>query len=286
MTASTKVCKLCCSEFPATTEFFYAHGQTRDRLTPECKTCKKRRDENRRRAQGALPRWHEPGERVACTQCGTVHPWNAEFFITNKGKVQQPCKACNRKRASDWQDANPDRARERRRLHARTENAKNKSRMWRRNNPGKVHDYYMKRREAHQEAGRRWVEAHPERVREIKRASSARHPETSQRANHKRLARKKGLPDTLTRRQWLAAQKFFGHRCAYCGQIRKPTYEHVIPYSSPDCPGNIASNVVPACFPCNLKKSDTPLDVWLVKRFGETQAQEILQKVTRYQSQC
>lgn len=285
MNAPTKVCKLCCSEFPATTEFFYAHSQTRDRLTPECKACKKKRAEDKRRVDGVGSRWHDLDEPVACTQCRLVCPWNNEFFVTSKGKVQQPCIQCNRKRAAEWQDANPERAAERKRIHAQKPEQRKQRGEWQRNNPDKQHLYYMKRRDRHIETSRAWSENNPERTKEIKKQSRSRHPETSRRATHKRLARKRGLPDTLTRQQWIDCLAFFGHRCAYCWKLRTPTYEHVIPYNSPDCPGNVAGNVIPACFPCNRSKSDTSLQKWLVKRFGQQLATDVLERLARYQAQ-
>lgn len=63
----------------------------------------------------------------------------------------------------------------------------------------------------------------------------------------------------LTVDQWLAIVAAYGGRCAYCGERPEALdQEHVIPLSMGG--GHTASNVVPSCRPCNLKKgSGMPL---------------------------
>lgn len=74
--------------------------------------------------------------------------------------------------------------------------------------------------------------------------------------------------DTLTEEQWQAILRAYKHRCAYC--LRRAVYlqqEHVIPIARNG--GNVAGNVVPSCWGCNLKKGvgpppDVPLKLLLL----------------------
>jgi hypothetical protein len=71
----------------------------------------------------------------------------------------------------------------------------------------------------------------------------------------KRRARKRGLPSTLTKSQWLATLEYFNHACAYCLRTGIPlTQEHMIAISRGG--GHTEENVVPACMPCNARKRD------------------------------
>lgn len=80
------------------------------------------------------------------------------------------------------------------------------------------------------------------------------HPEIKADAQHRRRARRNGAAiNDLTRSQWRAIKAAFGNRCAYCGEhFERLTMDHVISLSKGG--GHTASNVVPACRPCNTPK--------------------------------
>jgi 5-methylcytosine-specific restriction endonuclease McrA len=120
-------------------------------------------------------------------------------------------------------------------------------------------------RSAHQLALARWRAKHSERLREASKAYyyrnrarmnaaraeyERRHPEKSRRV------RKLNAPvSDLTHVQWLEIKRRFRGRCAYCGASNLPlTQDHVIPLSRGG--SHTASNVVPACRPCNTAKSN------------------------------
>lgn len=72
--------------------------------------------------------------------------------------------------------------------------------------------------------------------------------------NRKRRARKRGVENTLTAREWEIIKAVYGYRCAYCGQKPKLlTQDHIIPISKGG--GHTANNVIPACRSCNSRKS-------------------------------
>lgn len=56
----------------------------------------------------------------------------------------------------------------------------------------------------------------------------------------------------LTETQWLAIKVAYRHRCAYCGEKKPLTQDHVIPVSKGGA--HTASNIVPACQSCNSSK--------------------------------
>jgi 5-methylcytosine-specific restriction endonuclease McrA len=71
--------------------------------------------------------------------------------------------------------------------------------------------------------------------------------------NHLARARTAGTPDTLTHDEWTDTVRDFGGYCAYC--LRRPydVIEHFVPIVLGG--GTEKSNCVPACYPCNSKKS-------------------------------
>ncbi|RCG31975.1 hypothetical protein DQ384_05380 [Sphaerisporangium album] len=68
----------------------------------------------------------------------------------------------------------------------------------------------------------------------------------------------RGIPaNDLTDAQWREIQVAYRFRCAYCGRrSKKLTKDHVIALSKGG--PHTASNVVPACGPCNFGKQDGP----------------------------
>ncbi len=67
-----------------------------------------------------------------------------------------------------------------------------------------------------------------------------------------RRAEQLGLPATLTTKQWLAAIEYFNWHCAYCPKSFNDL-EHFIALHHKG--GTTADNCIPACNPCNVKKS-------------------------------
>ena len=71
---------------------------------------------------------------------------------------------------------------------------------------------------------------------------------------HVRYYAKKAGTD-LTEEQWGAIKKAYHFACAYCGaKGLRLSIEHVVPVSRGG--KTTASNIVPACMPCNARKSD------------------------------
>lgn len=92
--------------------------------------------------------------------------------------------------------------------------------------------------------------------REYDRKYRKEDPQYIQKAlNHKRKRRnrKKGLPATLTEKEWSEILKRHDYSCAYCGKkTKKLQREHWIPLVKGG--GYTSDNIVPACRSCNCKK--------------------------------
>lgn len=107
-----------------------------------------------------------------------------------------------------------------------------------------------------------WKAANPEKSRAAWRKYGATHPERQQRSNAARRARLKGAPvNDLTTVQWRWVLFAYDYRCAYCNASDVLlTQDHVVPL----CRGgsHTASNVVPACEPCNYGKGTKLVEEW------------------------
>lgn len=130
---------------------------------------------------------------------------------------------------------------------ARAEENRRRVTAWRVANPERVVEmsrrYYAANREKALERRRQYREGNRDKI----RAANQR---------RKRLERGATVHD-LTPEQWVEIQQLFDHRCAYCARDDRPlTQDHLIPLSAGG--GHTASNVVPACQPCNSRKGNRP----------------------------
>lgn len=69
----------------------------------------------------------------------------------------------------------------------------------------------------------------------------------------------------FTDAEWLALQRRFGHRCAYCGRrpTRLLTKDHVVPLAKGG--RHALANILPACIACNRHKHDLLLAQWKLR---------------------
>lgn len=116
--------------------------------------------------------------------------------------------------------------------------------------------YYEKNPERCKEYVRRCREKNPERRKEYNRKYREQNPEVGREVKARRRARKRGVVSTLTAAQWREIQLRFDHRCAYCGERKKLSRDHVTPLN--DFGPHTAHNIVPACQSCNSKKHTGP----------------------------
>lgn len=172
--------------------------------------------------------------------------------ICSEPDCDQPFHAlgfCKRHHARENYRANIEQRRAQQAAYRAARKAENRQRVaaWRAANPDRVAElsrrYYADHREEALEYRRRYREENRDKI----RAANQR---------RKRLQRGATVHD-LTLEQWAEIQALFVHRCAYCGRDDRPlTQDHLIALSRGG--GHTATNVVPACQPCNSRKGDRP----------------------------
>lgn len=79
----------------------------------------------------------------------------------------------------------------------------------------------------------------------------------------KRQSLKKNLPSTLTPVQWEYAKSYFDNKCAYCGEEKFLTQDHLVPLKNG---GEYThNNIIPACQSCNSGKHTKSFFSWYPK---------------------
>lgn len=142
--------------------------------------------------------------------------------------------------------------------------------------------------------------ADPERYREQQRQRRAQnpeydkawrkaHPDVHRLTESRRRARKRGLPDTFTKSERVFMLHYWHHACAVCSNQEGFWHiladDHWIPFSSPDCPGTVATNIIPLCHGqngCNNSKNGQDPMFWLSSRFEPRQVKRILKAIQTY----
>jgi hypothetical protein len=120
----------------------------------------------------------------------------------------------------------------------------------------------------------------------------------SQRAGkQRRRARERHHPASLTTETIQFMLTYWGNACAICqrpagGEGYNIATDHWIPLSSPNCPGTVATNLLPLChnkkggakygISCNPSKQSSDPEAWLVKKLGENRAKAKLAEIQHY----
>jgi hypothetical protein len=133
---------------------------------------------------------------------------------------------------------------------------------------------------------------HREEISEKTRIHRRLHIDVKRVNNRNRVARKKSLPATFTKRDWQRAVEYFHGRCAVCGRQVNDLFgthtlslDHWIPLSSPDCPGTVPTNILPLCHGlngCNNQKHDKDPRTWVIEKFGKRKGAAILKHIDDY----
>lgn len=184
-----------------------------------------------------------------CTKCGVPQVLDAFKVARNlKSGRASICKACTADYQRVYRKVKPEKARA----------AEDR---WRKANQARVNERsrrnYAKQGSAGRERKNAYLRAYraanPEKTAAKLRAYAQRHPEQTRARCALRRARLKGSAvNDLTTQQWEAIKATYKQRCAYCGKRRPLTLDHVIPLAKGG--NHTASNVVPACRPCNGRK--------------------------------
>lgn len=246
----------------------------------------------------------QPQFKTCCNQnCPTKNPQPIENFgVRSSGSTdgyQSRCKVCAKAYHKEWRDKNPERVKESWNRYNREFPEKRKASVnkWRQKNPERHRS--NKRRWAHENRHRarvwenRWISNNKDRRRNRHRQWRLANSGRNIANRHRRSARKQNLPFDFTTPDWQRCLDYFNGCCAYCGQPAglwiTIAADHYIPLSSPDCPGTVPKNILPACHAkkdgtggCNNSKHNKPPEQWLIQKFGEKQAKKILKRIHAY----
>lgn len=177
----------------------------------------------------------------------------------NKDGLQNICRECSRA-ASRSRNHSLD--------NARRSGAINQ---WREENPSKVKSqaasYYQSHADEAKQRSRTRYEDNPQVVKDRAKSWRQNNPGATKIQFANRRARKRNLPNTLTRQEWINCLSYWRNKCAYCeGEAQHA--DHFIPLSQKECPGTVVENMLPSCAKCNLTKHDNDPYRWVYSRFG------------------
>ncbi len=215
---------------------------------------------------------------------------DAIYRKNNKEKIQAKNKRLYEKQKAEstrWQDRFPEqkKASDRASYHKHIDERqayreKNKAKRsqqakeWAENNQDHVLEYRREHRQETKLRVQKWAKDFPER-------NAAR--------EQRRRARKNNLPDTWTPTELEFMLRYWHDSCAVCGNTRgffwTLAHDHWIPIASPDCPGTVATNMLPLCHGeggCNNSKNKTEPHAWLIRRFDAKKVVKIEKAIAAY----
>lgn len=233
-----------------------------------------------------------------CSICGKPFPNTVEFFslVKKYNHLVPHCRACGRMISKRWKDNHPDKVKAYRDRQWDEKGAEiiQKKRERREADPEyaeKVNAYqrawYNANKDRYADNRLAWRTKNAEYLRQRALEYAKQHPERSRLTEARRRARKMNLPDAFTTEDWIMCQEWWGYCCAYCGSQQgfwnDITADHFIPLISPECPGTVPENMIPACRTCNSSKHTKDAAKWLSSKFGKRHAKRILKRIAEYQ---
>jgi len=138
-------------------------------------------------------------------------------------------------------------------------------------------EYFLKHKDERLEYLKKWQEENKEKVVSYKRGYVRTHkteikeqskryfsnPRVKENINFhtaRYRSERKGLETTLTKNEWEDCKKYFGNKCAYCGEAKFLTKDHFVPVYKNG--GLKKENIVPACKNCNCQKHRLDFQEW------------------------
>lgn len=140
---------------------------------------------------------------------------------------------------------------------------------WHKANPRDRRAYKRSYDAANRERIAAYRAANAERMAAYWRQHYAENPARVKANAARHMARLRGAEGSHTLEEWQAKCAEYGHLCAYCGEARPLTRDHVVPVSVGG--SDYIANVVPACRRCNSSKQARPADEFrrtLLRRTG------------------
>lgn len=240
-----------------------------------------------------------------CAKCGALKDIS-EFGTDHRTQ----CKQCLARKARAWRVRNPTKVRK----MAITYYATHREKILTKHRGNKEHRtaYMQEYRNTHAEKlqkysqeytrayrqkygaelsakNKKWVLANHERRKISNRMWHTKNPHASQQIRQRRRALKQSLPSTLTATEIQFCRQYFHYACAVCGREEGFQWtialDHWIPLIAPECPGTVASNIIPLCHGiqgCNNMKKAQEASAWVTATFGKQKARIILKRIQQY----
>lgn len=233
---ATKRCTVCKQYLPL--DSFCKSKLRVDGLHYECRLCVREQRIRRKRASNPdyVPR---PFQRFQsrCARC--KKRYDREYYESNKAELLVKQREYLRSLPPETRKQRTDRVREKLRSQAEQQRA------YFRNRYKKQRDRLLAQRQAYRDRNR-------DRMRAYFKQWHAKHDGyASIQRQRRRVLMMNGNP-VLTVEQWRFIKRAFGYRCAYCGEKKALTMDHVIPLIRGG--KHEMSNIVPACRSCNASK--------------------------------
>lgn len=275
---------------PMTNEHFDKSKTRKDGFEYVCRACRKEDYAQKHPLTPYKNRLIEIAELAdkglkRCTKCEQIKPMTNEYFNKSsdrKDGLQAYCKVC---KSDLYQD--------------KREHYNQLSYLWTKRNREKRLDiqarYRNRNREELRKKGRAYSKANRQKHKERSRQWRQNNPDKARLTKHRRRTRERSLPYTFTLDQQERMFNYFDHSCAVCGipqdMFTPLELDHWIPLNSDDCPGTVATNMIPLCgnrhgfanlTGCNPSKSDKhPLD-WLIDTHGNRKGRAIYDRIQAY----
>lgn len=126
-----------------------------------------------------------------------------------------------------------------------------RQRLWRARHPEKSRENVRRYHAQNAEAIRARKKIYYQAVRKPRdQTPEGRHKDINRKARRRSVI-KSGV---VTKAEWDSIKADYSHRCAYCGKRRKLEQDHVVALSRGGA--HAASNIKPACKPCNSRKGN------------------------------
>jgi len=199
-----------------------------------------------------------------CSKCGKEFPATNEYFYwTNKANhtLNTQCKRCITERKRQYNLDNKEAIAEHRK-------------QYRVDNEEAIKQYNL----ANKERMQQWRDKNKEVANEYAKRYQQEHLEEWRIRKHKRNARIRNLPRTLTVSQWEETKEYFDNRCCYCNRELPLEQDHFIPLGKDGWYAK--TNIVPACKNCNSRKRTQEAIGWFSKQTFYSKVREA--KILKY----
>lgn len=258
-----KKCSKCGVEFPATSEYYNTRKDSADGYRNDCKKCKSER----------CKQYSELNKGAIVEQRKRYYQENKEEIKDRVSNYYQLNKESRAKYASQYRQENRESISARDALYYRENkeaiiewnkryNQDHKdermeySKKYREINMAclleKKRLYYHKNKEHCSSRMKAYYKSNKVKLAICSKQYRKEHIEDRNVSNQRRKAKIRGLPHTLTLKQWTDAKACFSNKCAFCGKDKPLTQEHFLAVKHKG--GYTKDNIIPSCQSCNSSK--------------------------------